>query len=541
MRSYDVIVLGSGGAGLVAALAAADQGLSVGVFEKSHLIGGTTAISGGGIWIPNNHIMAASGYDDDEGDAKIYLDRLTLGETPSDLLQAFLKTGPEMLRFIERRSPLRFFSVDRPDYHPGWPGAKTGRSVEPLPFEPSMDGSLFRKLRYSTLRQPVTSTEAKKGISAHIVADRQGRNIRTQGAGLVAGLAQACAQTRVDFHLSMPATGLSFNGRHCLGIETAEGSISANIGVILATGGFEWNRDMVAAFLPGFTSAATTPPGNDGDGLRFGLEAGAAVANMTEAWWTAAYQIPGEQLDGKPLTRNIVRELALPGSIMVNSNGKRFVNEATSYNDLGMAFNTFDPGSFSYLNRPAWLIFDHAFKNRYTVASIPPTKFAPSWMHSAASLTELADKLSISSEGLRTTVARFNEDALEGRDRAFRRGEDAHGLYYGDPTVMPNACLGPVSEGPFYAVEILPGNNGTKGGLTTTAHGQVMHYDGTTIGGLYACGNVAASIFGKGYPGHGGSLGPILAAAYAIGVNLGTNGSKKTGDLLVRKSVSRER
>ncbi|MBB2671457.1 UNVERIFIED_ORG: succinate dehydrogenase/fumarate reductase flavoprotein subunit [Rhizobium esperanzae] len=526
MRSYDIIVLGSGGAGLVAALAAVDQGLSVGVFEKSPLIGGTTAISGGGIWIPNNHVMAASGFDDDEGDAKIYLDRLTLGETSSDLLQAFLRTGPEMLRFIERRSALRFFSVDRPDYHPGWPGAKTGRSVEPLPFEPSMDPSLFQKLRYSTLRQPVTSTEAKKGISENIVADRRGRNVRTQGAGLVAGLAQACAQAGVDFHVNMPATGLSFAGGRCVGIETAEASISANIGVILATGGFEWNGDMVAAFLPGFTSAATTPPGNDGDGLRFGLEAGAAVANMTEAWWTAAYQIPGEQLDGKPLTRNIVRELALPGSIMVNGKGERFVNEATSYNDLGMAFNIFDPGSFSYLNRPAWLIFDHAFKNRYTVASIPPTEDAPGWIHSEPSLTELADKLSISAQGLRNTVARFNEDALEGRDRAFRRGEDAHGLYYGDLTVIPNACLGPISEGPFYAVEILPGNNGTKGGLRTTAHGQVLRGDGITIDGLYACGNVAASIFGKGYPGHGGSLGPIFAAAYATGVNLRSSGER---------------
>jgi len=526
MRSYDVIVLGSGGAGLVAALAAADQGLSVGIFEKSHLIGGTTAISGGGIWVPNNHAMAASGFDDDEGDAKIYLDRLTLGETSPELLQAFLKAAPEMLKFIERRSALRFFSVDRPDYHPGWPGAKTGRSVEPLPFEPAMDASLFQKLRHSTLRQPVTSTEAKKGISADIVAERQGRNIRTQGAGLVAGLAQACAQAGIDFQVNLPAVGLSFNGGRCCGIETAKGAISANIGVILATGGFEWNRDMVAAFLPGFTSAATTPPGNDGDGLRFGLEAGAAVANMTEAWWTAAYHIPGERLDGKPLMRNIVRELALPGSIMVNDKGERFVNEATSYNDLGMAFNIFDPRSFSYLNRPAWLIFDHTFKNRYAVASIPPGDAAPSWMHSATSLMELADQLSISSKGLRMTVNGFNKDALEGRDRAFGRGEDAHGRYYGDPTVMPNACLGPISEGPFYAVEILPGNNGTKGGLRTTAQGQVTRIDGTTIGGLYACGNVAASIFGKGYPGHGGSLGPILAAAYATGISLRTGGER---------------
>jgi 3-oxosteroid 1-dehydrogenase len=188
--------------------------------------------------------------------------------------------------------------------------------------------------------------------------------------------------------------------------------------------------------------------------------------------------------------------------------------KATSYNDLGMAFNIFDPGSFSYINRPAWLVFDDAFKNRYSVASISPTKAVPDWMHSAASLTELAGKLSISSERLRTTVARFNEYALEGHDRAFQRGEDAHGLYYGDPTVMPNACLGPI--------RILR-NSGTKGGLRTTVRGQVVRNDGTIIEGLSACGTVAASIFRKGYPGHGGSLGPIMAAAYATGVNLTTS------------------
>lgn len=520
MQIYDVVVLGSGGAGLVAALAAASKGMTVGVLERSPLIGGTTAISGGGIWIPNNHVMEASGFMDKEADAHIYLDRLTHGETSPDLLRQFVKSGPEMLRFLETHSDLRFFSVDRPDYHPGWTGARSGRSVEPLPFEPGMEAGLFETLRYSTLRLPVTSTEGRKGLSADIIADRQRRNIRTQGAGLVAGLAQACAKAGVRFHVSNPATGLTFDGRRCTGVETANGCVSAKVGVILATGGFEWNEDMVSAFLPGFTSAPTTPPGNNGDGLRFGLEAGAAIANMTEAWWTAAYRIPGEELDGMPLTRNMVRELALPGSIMVNSRGERFVNEATSYNELGMSFNIFDPGAYSYINRPAWLIFDNAFKNRYTVASIPPTQPAPNWMHTAASLTELANKLSISAEGLRATIDRFNGYALDGHDQDFARGEDVHGLYYGDPEIAPNPCLGVISEGPFYAVEVTPGNNGTKGGLKTTTHGQVIRHDGSMIAGLYACGNVAASIFGKGYPGHGGSLGPIMTAAYATGINL---------------------
>ena len=516
----DVVVLGSGGAGLMAALAAASKGLSVFVYEKSSQLGGTTAISGGGIWVPNNHVMKASGFEDQEDDATTYLSRLTLGEIDPEFIYDYVRSAPEMLLFLEQYSELKFFSVDRPDYHPGWAGARSGRSVEPLPFEPKMDSYLFQALRYNHLRQPLTSSEGKKGIDPSIIADRKQRQIRTQGAGLVAGLAQACSGFGVRFHLNDSVATLLFENGRCVGVETSSGSTLARSGVVLATGGFEWNPDFVSAYLPGFVSAPTSPPANEGDGLRLGLKAGAGVANMTEAWWTAAYRIPGDELDGKPLTRNMVRELALPGSIMVNREGKRFVNEASSYNDLGMAFNVFDPGSFSYPNRPAWLIFDHTFKSRYPVASVAPTEPAPQWMTSASSPSELANQLGISVDGLLATVEQFNSFALQGHDRDFARGSDIHGAYYGDPDHHPNSCLGPIAESPYYAVQVLPGNNGTKGGLRTTTSGQVIRTDGSLIEGLFACGNVAASIFGKGYPGHGGSLGPIMTAAYKLGMKL---------------------
>ncbi|MEN3148903.1 FAD-dependent oxidoreductase [Neorhizobium sp. IRAMC:178] len=516
----DLVVLGSGGAGLVSALAAASRGLSVVVYEKSSRLGGTTAISGGGIWVPNNHVMKGSGFKDEEDDATTYLQRLTLGEIDPEILNDFVRTAPDMLLFLEQHSDLKFFSVDRPDYHPGWKGARSGRSVEPLPFEAHMESNLFQALRYNHLRQPVTSVEGKKGIDPSIIADRKQRQIRTQGAGLIAGLAQACSRFGAKFYLNDAVEKLLFEDGRCVGVETNSGSTLARSGVVLATGGFEWNSDLVSAYLPGFVSAPTSPPANEGDGLRLGLKAGAGVANMTEAWWTAAYRIPGDELDGKPLTRNMVRELALPGSIMVNREGKRFVNEASSYNDLGMAFNVFDPGSFSYPNRPAWLIFDHTFKSRYPVASVTPTEPAPHWMTHAQSLPELAIQLGISEEGLRATVGRFNSFALEGHDLDFARGSDIHGAYYGDPDHHPNSCLGPIAEGPFYAVEVLPGNNGTKGGLRTTTGGHVLRPDGSAIDGLFACGNVAASIFGKGYPGHGGSLGPIMTAAYKLGMGV---------------------
>lgn len=518
---FDVIILGSGGAGLVAALASAKRGLKVGVFEKSHLLGGTTAISGGGIWVPKNHVMQEAGFDDHEEDALAYLTRLTLGEIDQDVLVDFLETGPEMLKFLEESSELRFFSVDRPDYHPKWSGARRGRSVEPLPFEPRMDRALFEMLRFSHLRQPVTSTEGHKGLASEILAERLNRNVRTQGAALVAGLAQACAQLGVQFFVNEPLKRLSFEEETCSGVETVSYVATARHGVVMCTGGFEWNPSLVATFLPGFCSAPTTPPGNDGDGLLLALEAGASVANMTEAWWTAAYCIPGDVLDDRPLTRNMVRELALPGSIMVNRNGKRFVNEASSYNDLGMAFNIFDPASFSYPNRPAWIIFDQRFKSKYPVASVPPGAPAPDWMMSGSTLAELAEKLGVSISGLSKTVDQTNAYALAGHDADFGRGDDVHGLYYGDPDHSPNPCLGTIEQGPFYTVEVLPGNNGTKGGLRTDKCGRVIRHNGSKIGKLFACGNVAASIFGKGYPGHGGSLGPILTAAYKIGMGIG--------------------
>jgi succinate dehydrogenase/fumarate reductase flavoprotein subunit len=238
---------------------------------------------------------------------------------------------------------------------------------------------------------------------------------------------------------------------------------------------------------------------------------------MTEAWWTAAVQVPGETWDGRPMTRNIVRELALPGSILVNDAGERFVNEASSYHDLGKAFQHFDPGVYRYPNQAAWLVFDARFKRRYQIVNVPAAAPAPDWFAQAATLAELAGKLGIPHEGLESTVRRFNAIALDGRDPDFKRGDDRHGRTYGDPEHEPNPCLGPLTEPPFFAIPILHGNNGTKGGLMTDRDGRVVRFDGSVVGGLYACGNVAASSMGPGYPGTGGSLGPAMTEALVAG------------------------
>jgi succinate dehydrogenase/fumarate reductase flavoprotein subunit len=289
---------------------------------------------------------------------------------------------------------------------------------------------------------------------------------------------------------------------------------------VLASGGFEWNPDLVNAFLPFPGSVPTSPPGNEGDGLLIAIRHGAAIGNMTEAWWTAAIQVPSETRVGRELSRNVVRELALPGSVLVDRNGRRFVNEASSYNDLGKVLNQFDVGEWQFANQPAWLIFDHAFKARYPIAGLAAGGEVPDWIVTAPDVASLAQRLGQDPNVLTETIERFNRHARDGNDPEFGRGQDPHGLYYADAAHHPNGCLAPLEKYPLHAVRVVAGNNGTKGGLVTDEIGRVLRPDGSAVEGLFACGNAAASIMGPGYPGHGGSLGPIMTAAYRCGLTI---------------------
>jgi succinate dehydrogenase/fumarate reductase flavoprotein subunit len=237
---------------------------------------------------------------------------------------------------------------------------------------------------------------------------------------------------------------------------------------------------------------------------------------MSQAWWSAAFRVPGEAYDGRPLVRNIVRELALPGSILVNADGCRFANEASSYNALGKAFQVFDPGRNAYPNRRAWLVFDDAFKRRYPVATVSPGAEAPSWFARGETVAQLAQNAGISAAALERTIERFNDMARAGQDQDFARGRAKHDQYHGDAT-QPHPNLAPLTEPPFHAVPIFLGNLGTKGGLKTDAEGRVQSFSGGAVPGLFACGNAAASWMGPGYPGAGGSLGPIMTAAFLCG------------------------
>ena len=286
----------------------------------------------------------------------------------------------------------------------------------------------------------------------------------------------------------------------------------ARRGVILATGGFEWNRDLVRTFLRGPLTHPASPPMATGDGLKLAQRVGAGLGNMTSAWWAPTITPGGETWpDGSPRSAPVLIERTLPGSLMVNRRGKRFCNEATNYSALGGAFQQFDPNTYDWANLPAWLVFDAEYKARYAVGPAPPGLETPDWIASAPSLTALAGLIGCDAAGLEASVTRFNAHASEGRDPDFGRGESAYDIFYGDRSRSGAAgTLGPLLTAPFFAVPITMGALGTNGGVRTDARGRALDPDGDVIEGLYAVGNVMAAPTGSVYAGAGGTLGPAL-------------------------------
>jgi succinate dehydrogenase/fumarate reductase flavoprotein subunit len=286
--------------------------------------------------------------------------------------------------------------------------------------------------------------------------------------------------------------------------------------VIIASGGFEWSDEMKAAFLPAPLDASCAPPHNTGDGIRMAAKAGAALGNMQEAWWFPMLVRPGDELDGRPAATLLRFERTGPHSIIVNRAGRRFVNEAHNYNDMTRAFHVFDPRSYRYANLPAHLIFDHRHLEKYGFLEHRAGRPTPPWLVEAPTLEALARRLGIDADGLRATVERFNVHARRGEDPDFHRGESAYDRYWGDQEA-PHPALGPLEVAPFYAVEIVSGAIGTKGGIVTDREGRALDPFGEAIPGLYAAGNTTAHPMGPGYPGAGGTLGPGCTMGYVAG------------------------
>ncbi len=531
---FDVVVAGSGGAGMVAALAAAHHGLSAIVLEKADVYGGSTARSGGGLWLPGNEVLRRDGVADRPADARTYLQHVA-GVEGADRQRAFLDAGPAVLEFIRAHTPLEFAWVPGyPDYYPEAPGGRPGgRSIEPRPldarrlgpdlatlappYKAAPDGVAVTQVDYRWLslgtRHPRAVLTAARLAGRGLTARLLHRRMLTMGQALAGGLRAGLRAAGVPVLLGRPMKELTVEDGRVTGVRAGDQLFRARRGVLLASGGFEHNEAMRRKYQDIGTEWTVGASGNTGDGIEAGAALGAALDLMDEAWWG-----PSIPLTGGPYF--CLAERNQPGCLMVDSSGRRFVNEAAPYVDAVHAM--LDPA----VSLPAWLVADQTYRDRYLFAGRGPRAPLPRrWLaagvaHKAATLDELAAGIDVPAGALGETVRRFNEFAASGRDDDFHRGDSAYDRYYGDPRQRPNPCLGPVARPPFYAFRMVPGDLGTKGGLRTDERARVLRPDGTAIPGLYAAGNVSAAVMGRSYAGAGATLGPALAFAYLAALDL---------------------
>lgn len=532
-EAFDVVVVGSGAAGVAAAVSARRHGATAIVLERSDKLGGTTACSAGGVWIPNNDHMHEVGSSDSREQALTYLRSLSLGGMNMDLAEVYVDEAPGVIRAFEVGQSLKFNATSLPDYQPENPGGTFGRTLTPDLFPADELGDLRAHLRPAPMFPvPFCWEDIQHGINLigpDVLHDRLAQGLVGGGVALMAGLIKQALDKGVGFRRNARARRLVIDNGSIVGLEyeNEQGRIrkvEAKRAVILASGGFEWDEGLVKDHVAGPIEAPLSPPSCQGDGLIMAMEVQAAIANTKEAAWMPAICIPGEEYEGRQLYRLTGGERANPRSIMVNRAGKRFVNEAHNYNDVGRAMHNFDAMTFDYPNLPAWIIVDHAFMERYHFATRLPSDPIPEWIETAATLRELAEKLQIDRDGLESTVERFNGHVEKGCDPDFGRGSSSYDLAFGDSSREGALqTLGPIDQAPFYACRVYSGVLQTKGGPKINAQSEVLNVRGLPIKGLYAAGNVSAGFTGMAYPGGGGSVGPALVFGYIAGRNAATN------------------
>ena len=532
MRSWDieadVVVVGSGGAGLTAAILAHDHGARVTVIERSNKLGGTTAVSGGALWVPLNHHMADAGNPDTREAALAYCKRLAGGRAPDELVETFVDTGHRMVRYLEEHAAVELRPVTLPDYQPGLEGARPrGRTIEPALFDTTALGEWASKVRPAPIHMlPLTLQETLFEYQAHIkpqnlpmemILKRMERGIVGSGNALVGRLLQACLSRGVTFVLEARARELVVEDGRVVGVRVERDGndqfAGARGGVVLASGGFEWNDSMKAQYLLGPVPLPNSPPFNEGDALVMAAEVGAALANMTEVWGSPAAAIPGEEYEGRQLSRLVVPERVCPHTILVNRRGHRFTNEGASYNEIGRVFDEIDPTSGGYMNQPCWAILDGQYRRRYPVLTVMPGDPDPEWLPRAETLEGIADRAGIDAKALGATVARWNSFVPAGKDPDFKRHRSPVDFD------APHPSMGTIEEPPFYALAVYQGTLGTKGGPKTNSRGQVLDVRGDAIPGLYAAGNAMASVAGSGYGGGGNTIGLAMTWGYLCGID----------------------
>ena len=542
-RVVDVVVVGSGAAGLAAAVTAAVGGCEVEVIEKAELIGGTSAWSGGMPWVPCNSHMAEVGVADSREDALTYLASLSADRYPDQsLIEVFVDRAAEAIDFLEANTAMRL-TVARSysDYFADRPGGKPrGRSLEPIPLDsPAALGEWHERVRDTPHIPRLTQDEmAAEGARRNLpldeagsvpvdvvslIAEREAAGIRTLGAALVSGLLRGALDHDVTIETATAANRLVVEDGEVVGVVATHAGreirIGARRGVVLASGGFEWNSELVRAYLGVPDLLPLSPPGNVGDGLQMALECGATVGNMTNGIAFPCAYDGHSTLEGQPFG-SLAPPRSDPGCIIVNRQGRRFVNEGINYMDVAKVHRAYDPLTASYPNTgPVWMIFDQDVRDRTICIDCIPGAPTPGWVHEADSIAALAAKIGVDPDVLGEQVSRFNGAVESGVDADFGRGTIWwEGFQTGGPSPAKNMAT--IARSPFYAMPLYNGILGTVGGPRIDADARVLSARGGVIGGLYAAGNVAAGIFGQTYPGGGGTLGPNMAFGYLAGLHL---------------------
>jgi succinate dehydrogenase/fumarate reductase flavoprotein subunit len=546
---YDVIVLGAGAGGMTTASVAAAEGLSVIVVEKSQFVGGTTAVSGGMVWIPANSKMAQAGIPDTNEEACLYLRYTVRDSFNENLRSVFLASGNKAITYLEEKTSVRLRSVKvYPDYYPDLPGATTGgRVLEPVPFNGRLLGKHFQLLRwplsefmlfggmmidradiprFRKVGRSLCSTAHVARLVARYSKERVFAKRGTTlylGNALAAQLLYSLLILKVELCLNTAVNGLIYDGVTVSGVSITNAGglrdIRAKRGVVLATGGFSHRPEMRVKYLPklaGTLSAAC--PSDTGDGIELATQVGAKVRdrNADNAFWVPVSRFKRED-DAEGIFPHTVTDRAKPGVIAVNRSGLRFTNEAISYHEFVRAMFREHNGRPSI---PAYLICDRRFLWMYGLGAVKPFSLSlrghlqSGYLTRAKTVRELAMTLAIQPESLETTIKRFNDDARAGVDHEFGRGGDAYQRYLGDAENRPNPCVAPIESAPFYSVALYPGDLGTAAGLVTDEHARVLNDANEPIRHLYACGNDMNSIMNGDYPGPGITLGPALTFGY---------------------------
>lgn len=562
---YDVVVVGSGNGALTSALCAHDGGAKTLVIEKSDQFGGTSATSGGGVWIPNNRYAKAENVDDSDQDARDYINSVSpKGKINEDLIETYIIEGPRMIDYLHENSIVKYRNLPYyPDYFPDNPGGKGGnRSMEPEPISGTKLGNDLAKLReqhpqtaftMGPINMNFTQVEGQlllgalpgwKSLFAKLITKyifdipmrfKWGWKDRrlTMGNAGVARLILSLKDRDVDLWIDTGMTDLIENKGKVIGIKAnkygSEINIKANKGVILASGGFEKDQNLREQYLPQPTNSDWSAGNiyNTGDALKVALKLGADTHQMDTGWWSTVMKVPNQEKGWLSMV-----DKSMPGNYTVNKNGERFSNESQNY--VSFVDDMFKQYAEGNPCAPCYMIFDSNFrKNRpcgpllqgtmQPDSSVPKEWWTPSFLSKADTLEKLAEIVGIDPRGLLKTQAKVNKFSKTGKDLDLKRGDSVYDRYYGDPSVTPNPCLASLDKGPFYCMVLYPGEMGTAGGLVIDVNARVLKADGVAIPGLYACGNCTTALLPK-YPGPGSTLGPAMTFGYLAAKHItGTN------------------